>query len=294
MANCRLSIVIPVYKDQKNLDRILTELSANPPGDTWEVIVVDDGSPTPLELTPSTPDHFKLYRNETRNGAASARNTGVNQAQGEFIILLSVFLKIPKDYVTQSSNFIETHTFDIAQHLLTKEAGLVADHFQAFLVDQRGRTSNVGLDLPVKNTQFGAAIFKKAIFTEVDGFDENMNHYGGHELDLAYRLDQKGYSTRIIIEGLPLERVKLETHENVRTRLQEYGRIGLPALLKKHPELKNTILPYTTLWLFFKLLGLPKLIENRLARHVEQDWELPNKKYRLYLHLIVRNAWDAR
>ena len=43
MANCRLSIVIPVYKDQKNLDRILTELSANPPGDTWEVIVVDDG-----------------------------------------------------------------------------------------------------------------------------------------------------------------------------------------------------------------------------------------------------------
>jgi len=43
-----------------------------------------------------------------------------------------------------------------------------------------------------------------------------------------------------------------------------------------------------------RLFSLPKLIEKMIDRHVEQDRALTNKKYRLYLHLIVRNAWDAR
>jgi len=294
MAQLDLSIVIPVFEDQKNLDRILAELSANSPGDNWEVIIIDDGSPTILELSPTTPDQFKLYRNETRRGAACARNTGVQQAKGEFIILLSVFLRIPTDYISQVSSFIETHTFDVAQHLLTKEAGLIADHFQAFLVDQSSRISNTDNALPVKNTQFGAAVFKKSTFIEVNGFDENMDHYGGHELDLAYRLDQKGYSTRIIIEDLALERVRLESHEKVRARLQEYGRVGLPALLKKHPELKRTILIYPHVWSLLKTIDLPKSMERQFKRRIEQDIELSKRQYRLYLHLIVRNAWDAR
>ena len=294
MAELDLSIVLPVYDDQKNLDRVLAEFSANPPVDKWEVIVVDDGSPEPLELTTAAPDHFKLFRNENRRGAARARNTGVKQAQGEFVILLSVFLKIPQDYISQLLSFIKTHTFDVAQHLLVKGAGLEADHFQTFLVDQRVRTSNASENLPVKNTQFGAAILKKSIFIEVDGFDETMDHYGGHELDLAYRLDQKGYSTRIIIENLPLERVKLESHEKVRARLQEYGRVGLPALLKKHPQLKRTILIYPFLWPLLKTIDLPKSMERRFKRRIEQDIELTRRQYRIYLHLIVRNAWDAR
>lgn len=289
-----LSIVLPVYEDQKNLDRVLTELLANSPGDNWEVIVVDDGSSKPLKLISAAPAQFKLYRNETRRGAASARNAGVKQARGEVVVLLSVFLKIPQDYISQISTFIEKQAFDVAQHVLIKEVGLAADHFQAFLVDQSVRTPKASENLPVKNTQFGAAILKKSIFAEVGGFDENMNHYGGHELDLAYRLDQKGYSARSIIENPPLERVKLEPHEKVRARLQEYGRVGLPALLKKHPELKRTILIYPFIWSLLKIIDLPKSMERRFKRRIEQNIKLTRRQYRLYLHLIMRNAWDDR
>ncbi|MBC8374903.1 MAG: glycosyltransferase family 2 protein [FCB group bacterium] len=289
-----ISIVLPAFTDQDNLDRIIGEFIANQPDNSWEVIVVDDGSPKPLELVSTAPDRFKLFRNESRSGAASARNTGIKHAQGDFIVLLSVFLKIPANYVSQLSSFIETHTFDVAQHLLVKETELVADHFQDFLVDQSGRIANAGGNLPVKNAQFGAALLKKSIYNEVDGFDESMDHYGGHELDLAYRLDQKGYSKRIIIENLPLERVTLESHVKVRTKLQEYGRVGLPALLMKHPELERTILTYPFVWSLLKMIDLPKSMERRFKRRIEQDLELTRRQYRLYLHLIVRNAWDAR
>jgi len=294
MSGYDLSIVLPVYEDQKNLDRFLDEMLANPQDKSWEVVVVDDGSPTPMQLSSKYPDHWNIYRNENRRGAAVARNIGVKHSRGKYIILLSVFLKTPENYISRISTFIKNHRFDIAQHLLIKPLQTQADHFQEFLVDQNGRLSGAKDNLPVKNTQFGAAIFKKAIFSELGGFDEEMNHYGGHELDLAYRLDQKGYSRRILIEDLPLERVKLETHARVRSRLQEYGRIGLPALLKKHPELKKTILLYPAVWSLLKLFGFPKKMENKLKGRIEQDLALSQRQYRLYLHLLVRNAWDAR
>jgi len=294
MARRDISVVLPVYEDQENLDRILFELLANTPGDNWEVIVVDDGSPKPLELISRAPDNFKLYRNETRRGAASARNAGVKQARGEFIVLLSVFLKLPENYISQITDFIKNHHFDVAQHLVKKAADIKGDHFQEFLANQRGRLPAKGEKLRVKNTVFTAAILKKEVFSKLGGFDENMNHYGGHELDLAYRLDQQGYSSRVIVDNLPLERVKLESHNRIRARLQEYGKVGLPALLKKHPELNNTILRYPFIWSLLKLIDLPKSMERQFKRRIEQNLKLTRTQYRLYLHLIMRNAWDAR
>ncbi len=294
MAQIDISVVLPVYEDQDNLDRILSELLANAPGDNWEVIVVDDGSPKPLELISRAPDNFKLYRNETRRGAASARNAGVKQARGEFLVLLSVFLKLPENYISQVMDFIKNHRFDVAQHLVKKAVDIKGDHFQVFLANQSGRLPAKAGKLRVKNTVFTAAILKKEVFSKLGGFDESMNHYGGHELDLAYRLDQQGYSSRIIVDNLPLERVKLESHIRIRARLQEYGKVGLPALLKKHPELNKTILLYPFIWSLLKLIDLPKSMERQFKRRIEQNLKLTRTQYRLYLHLIMRNAWDAR
>ncbi len=294
MSECDLSIVIPVFNDQENLTRILGELVANPADTGWEVIVIDDGSPEPLMLTESSLEHWQIHRREDRRGAASARNAGVKQARGEHLVLLSAFLKIPGDYIARIRAFVRDHQFDIAQHLMERQPSLKANHFQDFLVDQSGRTALSGGVLPVKNTQFTATVLKREIFSEVGGFDENMNHYGGHELDLAYRLDQQGYSQRVIMDDFPLERVKIENHGSIKVRLQEYGHVGLPALLQKHPELKREILTRQVLWGIASVLGIPRMLENRIARKIEMDRKLARHTYRLYLHLIVRNAWDVR
>lgn len=293
MSACKLSIILPVYNDQENLTRILKEFTANTPDKSWEIIVVDDGSPKTLELPPDTSEHWSIHRHEKQGGAARARNTGARLARGENLIFLSVFLRIPGDYISQMHKFVQTMTFDTAQHLLVKRPGAQIDHFQSFLVDHTERI-NDDMNLSLKNTQFAAAVIKRETFLSVEGFDENMNHYGGHELDLAYRLQKKGYTKRIVINDLSLERVKIETHKKVRSRLQEYGKIGLPALLTKHPELKNTILVYPAIWWLLKVLGVSKSLEKRYRKRIEQNIKLPTRKYRQYLHLIVRNTWDAR
>lgn len=294
MSSCDLSIVLPVHDDQENLNRILAELLANTPSENWEVIVVDDGSDSPLNIPSGLPENWMLNRYETQRGAAFARNQGVKQSSGTHILFLSVFLRIPPNYIDRISTFIEKNLFDVAQHLLVKAPELKTDHFQQYLANQGERIQTPELCLPVKNTQFAAALLKRETFLGVDGFDEKMNHYGGHELDLAYRLDQKGFTRRIIIQDLPLERIKLETLSKVRSRLQEYGRIGLPALLAKHPELKKIILPLPSIWLLMKLFMVPRLLEKSIEHKIEKNKKVSSAYYRLYLHLLVRNAWDAR
>jgi len=289
-----ISIILPVHNDQKNLNRMLIELRANKIDLRWELIVVDDGSSTPLTLGDNPLANWQIIRHEFQRGAATSRNSGVKQAGGEFLILLSIFLKIPKDYLSRVSAFIESNQFDFAQHLLKPDPGLSLTGFQVFLSGQKERLSIQPGTLPIKNSLFTAAIIKKEVYCHVKGFDESMNHYGGHEIDLVYRLDQAGFKNRRIIPDFPLQRVKIENHKKIQVRLQEYGKIGLPALLKKHPELKKMILLYPGVWSFMKIFGLPKLIEERLAKQIEQDIELSKRQYRLYLHLLVRNAWDAR
>ena len=289
-----LSLVLPVYNDQENLNRILGELKANTVDHPWELIVVDDGSLEAVTLGDDPLKNWHIIHHEEQRGAGAARNSGVRQARGEHIILLSVFLHIPEDYLLRIKKIIDSNKFDIAVHVLNKPQTLQSNEFQSFLANHGDRIPLTEGVLPLKNTQFAATIMKRAVFLEVHGFDENMNHYGGHELDLAYRLDQKGYSQRIVLEQLPLERLRLENHASIKTRLKEYGSVGLPSLLKKHPELKRTILTKPMLWGIMSALGLPGMMENRISRKIEADQKLTRPIYRFYLHLIVRNAWDNR
>ncbi|MEV6970306.1 glycosyltransferase [Hamadaea sp. NPDC051192] len=58
-----VSVVIPAYADQAYLDLTLAALTAQTyPADLLEVIVVDDGSPTPLRLPALRPEHTRIVR----------------------------------------------------------------------------------------------------------------------------------------------------------------------------------------------------------------------------------------
>lgn len=294
MSQCELSLILPVHEDRVNLERILRELIANNPDDSWELIVVDDGSSSPLSLTNNCPDNWEIIHSSANQGAAAARNKGVRRAKGVYVIMLSVFLRIPSDYIKRMKTIVNTNAFDFAQHLIEKAPEISLDRFQSFLTDQRGRLTTPDEKLSIKQSLFTAAVIKKELFCKLRGFDESMQHYGGHEMDLIYRLDQAGYNKRIVVPGISLQRVKVEDHMTLRKRLQEYGRIGLPHLLQKHPELKRTILIKPLLWSYFSLFGITHLLEGMLQKKIQADKAMSLFSYRLYLHLIVRNAWDGR
>jgi GT2 family glycosyltransferase len=148
--------------------------------------------------------------------------------------------------------------------------------------------------LSIKQSLFAAALIKSRVFHELGGFDERMQHYGGHEMDFIYRCAKAGYKQRQIIHTCPLTREAVSDQGVIQQRLREYGQTGLPNLLKKHPKLKGDILVYPALWALSRFLGVTKLLESSIARKIAADQPLNSAIYRLYLHLLMRNAWDAR
>ena len=83
----KVSVIIPCYNAWRTLPRALESVMQQRI-DSIEVIIVDDGSEPALEL----PSHLeapsvRLLR-QSNQGAAAARNTGIDAAQGEWIAFL--------------------------------------------------------------------------------------------------------------------------------------------------------------------------------------------------------------
>jgi hypothetical protein len=83
-----ISVVIPVHARQESGEHALRSAMSQS-GVGLEVIIVDDGSPTPFRLPPDLADdsHIRLVR-QPNGGPAAARNRGVAEARGEWIAFL--------------------------------------------------------------------------------------------------------------------------------------------------------------------------------------------------------------
>lgn len=107
-----ISIIIPIYNGVKYLNQCFQALRSQTYND-WEAIFVNDGStdsslPLLQELSDKDP-RMKVY-NQSNQGAAKARETGITKAKGDFITFLDVDDTIPSDYL---SSTIELFTEDI-------------------------------------------------------------------------------------------------------------------------------------------------------------------------------------
>ncbi len=81
-----VSIIMPVYNHQRAFERALASIQAQ----TYrplEVIIVDDGSEPPINISGSEDEtcSIKLIRQKNA-GAPAARNTGLKQSTGEYVI----------------------------------------------------------------------------------------------------------------------------------------------------------------------------------------------------------------
>lgn len=86
-----ISIVVPTFARPAQLRRCLDGIAAlDRPGIAFDVIVVDDGGPEPLDgLVASYADRLDVHLvRQQRGGPAAARNAGAARARGRFLAFL--------------------------------------------------------------------------------------------------------------------------------------------------------------------------------------------------------------
>lgn len=92
MKSPRYSIIIPLYNKERKIARTLDSVLAQTVSD-YEVIVVDDGSRdngSEIVKDYSTKDSRVRYIYKENGGVSSARNRGIKEAKGEWIVCFSI------------------------------------------------------------------------------------------------------------------------------------------------------------------------------------------------------------
>ena len=102
-----LSIIIPFYNTEPYINELLQVLDKQV-NDSVEVIIVDDGSMK--EFT--TDYNWATVIRQHNQGAAAARNTGLDNATGEYIAFIDSDDLVASNYISTILNKIETEHFD--------------------------------------------------------------------------------------------------------------------------------------------------------------------------------------
>ena len=83
----QISIIIPVYKAEKYINRCVDSILAQTFTD-WELLLINDGSPdnssSICDLYAARDSRIKVFHKEN-GGVSSARNLGLEKATGEWI-----------------------------------------------------------------------------------------------------------------------------------------------------------------------------------------------------------------
>ncbi|MCI6663721.1 MAG: glycosyltransferase [Spirochaetia bacterium] len=116
-----ISILIPVYKVEQYIEQCLRSLLSNTIIKECEVIVVDDCSPDRsmevvhhvLEDFPALRNKVLLHSHDVNRGSAAARNSGLLQAQGRYIICVDSDDWVEPDYLEQLYNEAERTGADV-------------------------------------------------------------------------------------------------------------------------------------------------------------------------------------
>lgn len=193
-----MSVVVPTHGRPAGLTRCLEALASQSlPRDAFEVIVSDDGSPTPVPpiVEPFVDRLAVRVVRRSRSGPAAARNEGARHARGRLLaftdddcvpspqwleLLVERMRRHPGHMIGGSIfNVLPDDPYATATQLIMS---CVYDYYASHVVGHRF-FSTTNLAVPTKR------------FWLLDGFSESFRQAAGEDYDLCARWAEAGFPT---------------------------------------------------------------------------------------------------
>jgi len=238
----QLSVIVPVRNEAEHIARVLDRLLAQRyEPDKLEIIVVDgmseDATPqTVQEYVQKHPNIVRYFENPKRL-AGPARNIGVQNAQGEAVLIVDGHCIIDNDDMLASVSEAFTKTgadcLGRPQPLEMKDATPLQ---WAIATARRSRLGHHPDSLIYSDqAQFAPAssvgvAYRKSVFEKVGYFDENFD--ACEDVEMNTRVDMAGL-THYFEPAIAVRYVPRKTVQGLQLQMQRYGR-GRIRLWRKH------------------------------------------------------------
>ncbi|CCO08549.1 glycosyltransferase [Desulforamulus hydrothermalis] len=197
-----VSIIIPCKNEDLNLKKTIDNIRSHNVNTAYEIIVVNDGSEDQCCDFLSGKDYQDLRLILTSGvGAAGARNTGAEQAQGDILVFCDA-------HVAVCDNWLDGLVASLREHRAQAVCPAVADMKTGRTVGY-GQTWNRALNVswlqekPAAGTEVplagGCALaVEREVFGKIGGFDRYFQVWGREDEEICLKLWLFGY--RLVVE----------------------------------------------------------------------------------------------
>lgn len=277
------SIIVPVYNRRDEVADLLRSLASQTEKD-FETIIVEDGSPDPCrdiveQLGPEANARYIFRPNE---GRSYARNAGIEQARGRYLVFFDSDCVIPPTYFATVSRELASHPLDCyggpdaASESFSDMQRAISFAMTSMLTTGgiRGRRKSMEKFTP-RSFNMG---FTREVASTVGGFREMFSE----DIDISTRIAKAGFSIGLIPDAEVWHKRRLDLGKFFR-QVHVFGmsRITLHQLYPGSLKLVHT-LPAIAL-----VLAVVMIL---LAVFVSPWWLLP---FGIYALALFADAWRS-
>ena len=227
-----VSIIVPCYQQAHYLSEALQSVLEQSYYN-WECIIVNDGSPDNTELVAQdwlVKDSRFQYLYKENGGLPSARNAGIRQAKGEYILALDADDILHLDYLKQTVPVLESND----------QLAIVSCYTRFFVkrikntVHELRPSGRYYYDLMFQNHLVATSLFRKKCWEEVGGYDESMKS-GFEDWEFWLNVTKRGWQFQFVPAFLFYYR-KAKKSMLVDT-INYYSEANMEFIFRKHQDI---------------------------------------------------------
>jgi glycosyltransferase involved in cell wall biosynthesis len=244
------SFIVPVYNRPDEIEELLESLTKFTSNIPFEVVIIEDGSTIPCHNIIEKFSQLLTisYFFKPNSGPGDSRNFGMQNAKGDYFIILDSDCIIPSDYLTQVQKSLGLEYVDCfggpdaASDSFSDIQKAINFTMTSFLTTGgiRGGSEKVDKFQP---RSFNMGLSKKA-FEASNGFG---NIHPGEDPDLSIRLWNLGFKTKLIKNAFVYHKRRI-SWEKFQIQVNKFGK-ARPILNSWYPEYAKITFWFPSLFL---------------------------------------------
>jgi glycosyltransferase involved in cell wall biosynthesis len=244
------SFIVPVYNRPDEIEELLESLTKFTSNIPFEVVIIEDGSTIPCHNIIEKFSQLLTisYFFKPNSGPGDSRNFGMQNAKGDYFIILDSDCIIPSDYLTYVQKSLEVEYVDCfggpdaALDSFSDVQKAINFTMTSFLTTGgiRGGSEKVDKFQP---RSFNMGLSKKA-FEASNGFG---NIHPGEDPDLSIRLWNLGFKTKLIKNAFVYHKRRI-SWEKFQIQVNKFGK-ARPILNSWYPEYAKITFWFPSLFL---------------------------------------------